>query len=168
MPLAEVVPASQQPTTPRGAGLSGKGKGPEIFRALLYGGAGGRRTLHITANKINNLATLIEINGTPKRHTIFDGTRFRPHFTLEPASANTDESPNRVHQIFAVTPLGCMQPRISVLAQIPEKKGAMGLNLGIRQDGCARSPMASRRQPRRTARRRFVSLRPQQARQRDS
>ncbi len=30
--------------TPRGAGISGKKKGPVIFRALVYGGAGGIRT----------------------------------------------------------------------------------------------------------------------------
>ena len=30
--------------TPRGAGIPGKKKGPEIIRALVYGGAGGNRT----------------------------------------------------------------------------------------------------------------------------
>ena len=36
-----LVPAASMPATPRGLGISGKRKGPEIFRAFLYGGAGG-------------------------------------------------------------------------------------------------------------------------------
>ncbi len=59
MPLAEVVPASQQPTTPRGAGLSGKGKGPEIFRALLYGSADlGSNSLSEQVRKDSGVCTL--------------------------------------------------------------------------------------------------------------
>jgi len=40
-PSGRLVPAASMPATPRGLGISGKRKGPEIFRAFLYGGAGG-------------------------------------------------------------------------------------------------------------------------------
>ena len=33
-------PAAQVAGTPRGAGISGKKKGPETIRALVYGGGG--------------------------------------------------------------------------------------------------------------------------------
>jgi len=37
-PSGRLVPAASMPATPRGLGISGKRKGPEIFRAFLYGG----------------------------------------------------------------------------------------------------------------------------------
>jgi hypothetical protein len=38
VPSGRLVPAASMPATPRGLGISGKRKGPEIFRAFLYGG----------------------------------------------------------------------------------------------------------------------------------
>ena len=41
---AEAAPEAVLAGTPRGAGISGKKKGPEIIRALQFGGGGGDRT----------------------------------------------------------------------------------------------------------------------------
>ena len=60
-------PAARMAGTPRGAGISGKKKGPETFRALVIGGAGRSRTAVRKPSSRSSTCVAVCFGSRPRR-----------------------------------------------------------------------------------------------------